>query len=325
MIEKKINPGDHNEDHIHPKNEGISFNLKDDGTVPVPEEKKETEIPKVELPSEPDLKIASFLHDVLEGKNFERFRKENPLMIPFTDENTSMVDWLANCIKMLLKPDEAKTMSNEIDQWFEKQNTRLVQAEKENEKLVLQVSEKEKLRKDLENEFLISDTERKQLRRELLTSISAVILIDLYIPKGSSDSAMKISGLLKEEMINPSGDYQLFVMNFLEGWKNLSLLLEKTEDTEAGMEDLHLALTGLLEKIAGKSISQRRPILNILAGLCSNPFKIYKFISPEESLQVDPRIHAATALGGSTIREGISFAVIRKDTMQTVKYAEIKV
>jgi hypothetical protein len=66
-------------------------------------------------------------------------------------------------------------------------------------------------------------------------------------------------------------------------------------------------------------------MLDLLAVACSAKFKLYKFISPEESLQVDPRIHSATALGGSTIKEGISFAVIKKDTMQTVKYAEIRV
>jgi hypothetical protein len=337
MIEKKIFSDLPQHNKPPESNDGLlkNFEPKKEEPVkkedPVKEEKKQEETkpeetkPVTQLPPEPDMKIAVFLTEVFGTEGFENLRKKGDFLVPFTDEQTDLLTWIAQSIRMLFNPAEAQSMGDGVDRWLKKQKTVFSLMEQDLEKMKLQVDEKDKLKKQAENDYLISDTERQNLKRELMSSVSAVYLVDLFLPKGKNTDADKIAGLLKEEMLHPGLSLPAFITGFMNGWPQFLDAFEKAEDTEAGMELLHHSLTVLLGKINGCAITQRRPILEIIAGMCSAKFKLYKFISPEESLQVDPRIHSATDLGGSTIREGISFAVIRKDTMQTVKYAEIKV
>jgi hypothetical protein len=291
----------------------------------VKQEEIKTETPQVEMPAEPDMKIAVFLIECFGKESFERLRHDGNFLVPFTDETTDLATWLAQSVRMLFKPGETENMSAAMLRWLDKQKEIFADIEKELAAAKEKLEESQQRQKQLENDYILSDTERQQLRHELQSSISAVYMIDRFLPRSSSPIAKKLGGMLKEEMTHPTEDYAGFITGFLEGWQLVSEALDNTTDDEAGMESVHLALTDLLEKISEKTITQRRPILEVIAGHCSEKFKLYKFISPEESLQVDPRIHSATALGGSTIKEGITFAVIKKDTMQTVKYAEIKV
>ena len=57
----------------------------------------------------------------------------------------------------------------------------------------------------------------------------------------------------------------------------------------------------------------------------ASKFEDYIFVSPEETLQLDPNIHNARGLGSTNIVEGASYAVIRRTSRQTVIYAEVKV
>jgi hypothetical protein len=287
--------------------------------------KQEQQNSPAQLPAEPDMRIAVFLIEAFGKEAFERLRSDGNFLVPFTDEASDLDTWLAQSIRMLFKPEETDTMGIALKRWIEQQREMLARVEKELEQEKLKAEVAVDAKKQAENDFVIADSERKQLRRDLLSSVSAVYFIDRFLPKGQTAEGDKIAGMLKEEMSSPTEDYPGFVTGFLEAWPAVLAALNAVTDDEAGMEAVHLSLTNMLEKIAEKNITRRRAILEIIAAMCSAKFKLYKFISPEESLQVDPRIHSATALGGSTIREGVTFAVVRKDTMQTVKYAEIKV
>jgi hypothetical protein len=340
MIEKKIysdNPG--LEKHIHGRDDDPPVSedaLKKDLPAREEEPLKEQADPVAEvtsgpdpvqheLPEEPELRIAALLLESFGKEAFERIRSEGSFMVPFTDEQTSLEVWTGQCIRMLFKAEEISALALNFSRWLEQKESATALLKQE----ILTLKERleigaERIRA-MENDYVIADSERQQLRKELLSSISAVYFIDRFLLQSTSPEAAKIAGLLKEEMERPGEDFPHFVTGFTDGWMTLLTAISSAADDESGMEAVHLALTGLLEKIAGRGITARRAILEIVAGLCSAKFKLFKFISPEESLQVDPRIHSATALGGSTIREGVSFAVIRKDTMQTVKYAEIRV
>jgi hypothetical protein len=334
MIEKKIHKYDEGFDKPIPPDEPQGDLLKS-VNVP-PKEEPQAEIKKEEVQpqeiikeptavSEPGETLATLLAEIFGMTSFERIRNDGLMMVPFTDAQTPMDSWLSHWVRMMFKPDEAISMVQSCNNWLQKKGEGAEHLQQELARYKTRYAEMEAQTSQLESAFQNADAEKKQLRRDLLTSISAVYLIDKVMPKGASATGDTLSSMLKDEMMNPVGDYPEFVIGFLEGWEELSKLLTSVEDSEEGMAQLHLALTNLLDKISGKVISRRRSMLDVLAVACSSKFKLYKFISPEESLQVDPRIHSATALGGSTIKEGISFAVIKKDTMQTVKYAEIRV
>jgi len=101
--------------------------------------------------------------------------------------------------------------------------------------------------------------------------------------------------------------------------------LQKEGEEEEKMEILHTALTRVLEALTGLYIPQRRAVLEQLAKLCNSRVSDYLFISPEESKEIDLRIHNAASIGGNQILEGRTFAVVNRSSYQTVKYAEIEV
>ncbi len=334
MIEKKIHKYDDGFDKPIPPDEPQGDLLKPLNIPPkeeVPDEIKQQSPPQeiqhqeALVVNEPSETFAAMFAEIFGIAAFERIRNDGLIMVPFTDAQTPMDQWFAHWVRMMFKSEEAMNMLQLSHEWQQKKLAEVKHSDEELQQQKKRIASLEAQLSQAESAFQNSDAEKKQLRRDLLTSISAVYLIDKIIPKGSSSVGDSLSGMLKEEMMNPVGDYPEFVIGFLEGWEELSKLLTTVEDSEEGMSQIHLALTNLLDKISGKVISRRRTMLDLLAVSCSSKFKLYKFISPEESLQVDPRIHSATALGGSTIKEGISFAVIKKDTMQTVKYAEIRV
>ena len=281
--------------------------------------------PQVIQDGEAHVVLASVLLDLFGSEGLERLKNSDAFQVPFTDDTSDLRTWMINALRMLFKPAELEEMVMHQKKWQKQWDEKTRKLEEEKETLEKELQAREDQKRQLEDDYLQADSERKQLRKDLLSGIPATSLINMIIKKGRSEDADRIAALLKEEAGNPSQGFVPFLLGFLEHWSIFITAIENCTDDEDGMEKLHGVLSGLLEKISGTTIPQRRPILEIVAGMCSEKFTNYKFISPEGSLQVDPRIHAATALGGSTIKEGITFVVIKKDNMQTVKYAEIRV
>ena len=81
----------------------------------------------------------------------------------------------------------------------------------------------------------------------------------------------------------------------------------------------------MLENLKDNFILQRRALLDALARIITKKFDNFDFISPEETLQIDLDIHNTKGTGGNKIKQGFSFAVIRRENKQTYKYADIEV
>ncbi len=134
----------------------------------------------------------------------------------------------------------------------------------------------------------------------------------------------KLVTLSKEAYLSGDKNAKTFVMAFL---KNFVLIenayLNLGEDETENMQILHQAGSKLLKNIAGKYASERRMMLDTLADFFTSLLETYKFISPEQTLQIDTQVHNAEGLGGNTIRYGLSFAVVRKETGKTVIFADV--
>jgi hypothetical protein len=325
MIEKKIHKYDEGYDKPVPPDSDPFGNPSLGKELPVNGEQSQEPPVSQELPEEeikdPFVAFATAFCEVFGSDALLRLRSEGLLNVPFTDATTPDEQWVETWVRMMFSTADAENMMKKYHQFANAQQN----SDQEKQQFLQKMAALESRVELAESAFAQSDAERKQLKRDLLTSVSAVYLIDKAFPKGASQAGDQIAGMLKDEMDAPGPDYTDFLTGFLEGWSEVETALKKADQSELAMEAVYNALSVLLDKISGKAISRRRSLLDLAAVICSAPFNLYQFISPEESLQVDPRLHSATAVGGSTIREGISFAVIRKDTRQTVKYAEIRV
>ena len=94
---------------------------------------------------------------------------------------------------------------------------------------------------------------------------------------------------------------------------------------EARIDSLSVRLDALLCSLQGLHIVNRRGILDTIARICSDNSGNFLFVSPESSLVVDPAIHDVKGLHGNTVKEGLSFAIIRRDSRQTIRLANITV
>ena len=144
--------------------------------------------------------------------------------------------------------------------------------------------------------------------------------------KGEEDSPKhkQLRNLLNDAIDNADKNTGIFIAKFGKAWTILNTALNNlSEDEKENMELVHKATIEMLEQIADTHISERRPLLDMVADIISDSFNEYEFVSPEQTLQLDPAIHNAKGLGTASIKEGISFAVIRKESRQAVKYADI--
>jgi hypothetical protein len=123
-----------------------------------------------------------------------------------------------------------------------------------------------------------------------------------------------------------SGDKQNreFVMAFVRGMQFLIAATDKlTDDEKENLTKLYDATSQMFRFIQGKFATERRPLLDKIASVCNNYLKEFDFISPEQSLQIDTHLHNAEGKGGTMVKEGLSMAVVRRDTRKTVYYADI--
>ena len=79
----------------------------------------------------------------------------------------------------------------------------------------------------------------------------------------------------------------------------------------------------LLSSISGIFIAQRREILSEIAKTISKEFTDISFISSEDYTFIDPKIHNAPQNGGERVLEAKSFAIISKESKNTIIYADV--
>ncbi len=173
------------------------------------------------------------------------------------------------------------------------------------------------------------ESEKMEIQKQLNSTIQASVLVDEVFGArdGASDHQKRLIDTLREAL-DTADDENLtrFIIKFAKGWVVLQRSLSMLADMEKGKPQLDAvcdALQFLLACISGSYISERRTLLELVARHCCEYFQEYIFISPEHTLNLDPEIHNVESAGSSTIKEGVSFAVIRSDTKKTVRYADV--
>ncbi len=192
--------------------------------------------------------------------------------------------------------------------------------------------EKEKIKKqeiqvkNLSSQIDDSEEQIFKIEKKYSNSISAIDLINENILNEiSNEYTRDLSKMLLEAFKNNEKQGKEFVLKFLKGFIWIEdAILELDDSEKENMKKLHQAGKKLMQQISGTNCAERRPILDKIAYFCNSYLNDYDLVSAEQTLQIDPTIHNAEGLGGSIIKEGLSFAVVRRETRKAVYYAEIK-
>jgi hypothetical protein len=258
------------------------------------------------------------------GKEVFLHLKANPhLKIPFIDNSKSVEEWLDQALKTVCSFEDLQEIASKIQ-------TNYIEL-KQNSK---QLNEKQRQQEEQIQKFSIQnrqyELESVELRKEnevtgekLLRSTSVQEMSEIIFK--NELGAERIDVLFKEAVVAPTEKLPDFFAGFVKGWFALKPLLNATyENEKQKVEVIHQNVTKFLEGITGIIIPQRRVLLDALARYISNGFEEFIFVSPEETIQIDPAIHDAKGMGGTKVKEGLSFAVLRKQNRQTYLFADIK-
>ncbi len=275
--------------------------------------------------------ISNWLIGFLGDDMFEQIKTNPYLQLPYTDENIELKDWLVKAIKTIFKPETIGNIGQQIQENHNKLaeiNAIAQQAQQEKQQIEERLTKAQTRFEQIKNETDNAEDEKFQIEKKLRASIELSQFIDDFFDNNESKHSdiEKLVRLFKESLSNLNENLSTFLIKFGKGWMFIqAAILQFNDDEKANMKQLHQALTHLMAFISQTHIPERRPALDLVASFVSSKFSEYEFISPEQTLQVDPAIHNAQGLGSNTVKEGVSFAVIRKESRQAVIYADIKV
>ncbi|GAA4409163.1 hypothetical protein GCM10023187_32050 [Nibrella viscosa] len=269
--------------------------------------------------------LVNHLRDLLGSEGVERLRQNPDLALPYADENTTDSDWLRRGLQTILTSDDIKIVGERITQLPRTLQRPLLQ---EIENLRWEQEEQQRTLQQVLTQKQAAETGREQaeievfrLRKELATRLPAEHFVRLFFSRPGEE---RIRDLLIEATESPTPDLHAFLTAFVGEWNTLQTLAgQSPESPQDAVRQQHQALSNLLKALSGLYIPQRRALLDQVARWASGHFDEYVFVSPEETQQVDPAIHNIQGLGGNTVREGRSFAVIRRQSRTVVIYADI--
>ncbi len=275
--------------------------------------------------------ISNWLLSFIGESVFEQLKNNPYLQLPYSEPSNTLKEWLEKALKTIFTLDQIKIIGEQI---IQNQNTS-GQAESANQKAISEKAAlEERLNKadlrfaQMQNELEDAEAEKFKIKKEIQSSISLSKLINEFFMEDGvePEETKKITSLLRESLENKDENLSVFVTRFSKGWFYVKATMDQLRGEEKEkMEQMHNALTFLLTSISGVYLPERRPLLDAVAKLVSSKFTEYDFVSPEQTLQIDPQIHNAGGLGNAMIKEGTTFAVVRRQTRQAVKYADIKV
>ncbi len=270
-----------------------------------------------------DLNIDSLgdwlVENILTREVINRLKEDLPLVVPNTDSHSTPSQWLDMTIKSYLPKDDILILAKNINlrnKSIEIQKQIIEDIKKENSKLSQQT---EKLKESLS----FHKNENFKLKNSLAQRVKLETLVEYSF--GKYDGEDIIANLLIEASKSDSDNLSAFIIPFAIYSQNIYKLKKYTTNDVNSDIQLYLdEVKALLKSISGVYIPQRKKLLEALAELISTNFKDIKFISPEEYNFVEPSVHNIPSSGGQKVVEGISFAVVQKDTNQTIIYADIK-
>jgi hypothetical protein len=184
----------------------------------------------------------------------------------------------------------------------------------------------ERDQKILALERRLSDTNVQQHRAKEALHRTLPIMPLIEQTFGSDARAVDVRSTLRGALDQPSEVLGPFVAGFCLGWIEVRLGLADgggEVDETARVERAGAALRSLLVRLSGLYVPERREILHSVGAYVSAYFLEHDFVSPEDWRNVDPAVHNAGGVGGHSIKEGVSFAVLRRGNRQTVLHADI--
>lgn len=244
--------------------------------------------------------------------------KDNPnIRLPYLEEQLATGEWLIKALKTIFTLEDFEYLLNRV---YEKSNTIERLQESSNYK-----NESSKLKTEnqqIEEELNKVRIKKNKLEKEIKNALPANRILEIVFK--STINTDKIKNALVNIIDSGEEASQLFLLAFIDGWVQMTLALkENTQNESEKLEQIQSAGRQFLAALSGCYIPERRELLDNIAEYLSSNIENYIIISPEQSLQLDPGIHNAKGLGGTRVKEGISFAVLRKDNKQTYQYADI--
>ena len=294
------------------------------------DENSENIIQPVSIDSVEDM--ATWFIGTIGEKVFENVKNNEYLKLPYTEnEQLNTNEWLAKALKTLFTKEQITEIAEHIKQ-AGNTSGKLQQQEKilENEKLafderMVKINARfEKMKEEVED----AEAEKHKILKELENSITLSNFVNVFFKKEYEDTQnmKRLRNLLNEAVEKADKNTAGFIAKFAKGWTILNVVLEQLiGDEKIDHLTVHTASIKFFAEISGSFISERRELIDNIADIISDNFKEYEFISPEQTLQLDPAIHNASGLGNASIKEGKSFAVIRKESRQAVIYADVEV
>ena len=272
-------------------------------------------------------RLAAWLTTFLGEDVFRRLEENENLHVSMLEEKKDVTGWLTAGLKTILKSEDLELLVQRVEQEIQELRKRLIVAEEiqvSNQDIMADCERQKREIEALEVKLEPLQREVNSLKKKVAASVGIDVVVDAVF-SGENVEIQTINQLLKEDIKHPSEALSAFCVALAKTWGILARALQKEGEEEEKMEILHAALTRVLEALTGLYIPQRRAVLEQLAKLCNSRVSDYLFISPEESKEIDLRIHNAASIGGNQILEGRTFAVVNRSSHQTVKYAEIEV
>jgi len=234
--------------------------------------------------------------------------------------------WLTDALDIFLGSEYKDILRERINSFLNNQNLlneTLSIANNELSTLREQLSSSKNYIEDLKKTADEASVAKFRIQKKLNAAIPLENLISEFYDSAAPIERRMIK-LFSEALEDLTEELAMFLVKFTNGWNYVkSVIVKPMPDGVEFMEKVHEALSYLMGCISGVYIAQRRLLLDLVAKACSELFTDYEFISPEQSLQIDPSVHNAEGLGGGTVKEGVTFAVIRKESRKAVKYATV--
>ena len=262
--------------------------------------------------------IADIVIKIIGREPIENLKSNKNFSFPFAANSITLTEWVVLALKTLFTFDDLKSLSDNIinHKYTYQESTALVK-----KRVSSALVEKNNKIKKLEEDITLQKREILKLTDKLDQSTSLKQLINSFLD--SSPENRRLASLLYEAVDDVSPDVSDFCIGLFKGWGVFNSSLNNNTTESDRVNNIHASLSSILKYISGKYISQRRDILKELANIANSHLTEYEFVSPEHTLTVDPTLHNASGLGGTEIREGISYSVIRSDTRKTVVYADV--
>lgn len=253
------------------------------------------------------------------GSNVIQAIRQNPnLRLPYVESTITDKVWLLKALKTILPLANIQDFKRHLSQQFNANSEAVVmiqQQQKELEQLYAKVNRMQR--------SLASHQRQQQKKTHTdFSNIPANYLIDAAF--GQKTTTKGIQNLLHEAFEIPSETFKEFLIAFYTAWMDFQTTLQHAQENEkTRVRFLYEELKVFLKKLNGLYITQRRALLEEVAAIASMKLQKYLFISPEETLQINPKIHNIVGGNGLQIKEGVSFAVVRKTSKQTYLYADV--